>query len=143
MPGPPPKDPSVRRRRNATPGFRQLPAEGRAGLAPGWPLATLEAGESALWAQLWSLPQAVEWERIHCERAVAMFVRMSLAAEAAPTDTKLSAEVRQLDAAIGLSPKAMAQLRWEVADPAADPEPAPVADAAQEEDEEPFIPRSN
>lgn len=38
MPGPPPKHPSQRRRRNATPALTQLPAEGRQGKTPTWPL---------------------------------------------------------------------------------------------------------
>lgn len=39
MPGPPPKHPSVRARRNKpNAGFRSLPAEGREGPAPEWPL---------------------------------------------------------------------------------------------------------
>lgn len=39
MPGPPPKHPSVRARRNKpNAGFRSLPAEGREGAAPRWPL---------------------------------------------------------------------------------------------------------
>lgn len=39
MPGPPPKHPStVARRNNPKAGFRSLPAGGRSGNAPGWPL---------------------------------------------------------------------------------------------------------
>lgn len=36
--GPPPKDPAQRRRRNATVAMTPLPAEGRRGRAPEWPL---------------------------------------------------------------------------------------------------------
>lgn len=36
--GPPPKDPSRRARRNATIAMTQLPAQGRTGAAPKWPL---------------------------------------------------------------------------------------------------------
>lgn len=38
MPGPAPKHPSERRRRNATVPMTQLPAEGRKGRTPAWPL---------------------------------------------------------------------------------------------------------
>lgn len=38
MPGPPPKHPDHRARRNATFAMTQLPAEGRKGRAPKWPL---------------------------------------------------------------------------------------------------------
>lgn len=36
--GPPPKPDNMRRRRNATPGTTRLPAEGRTGPAPRWPI---------------------------------------------------------------------------------------------------------
>lgn len=39
MPGPPPKAPENRARTNATIAMRRLPAEGRRGQQPGWPLA--------------------------------------------------------------------------------------------------------
>jgi len=49
MPGPPPKDPSQRARRNATPGLTGLPAEGRgAKRAPNWPLPADPREESVL-----------------------------------------------------------------------------------------------
>lgn len=38
MPGPPPKHPDQRARRNAAPGMTMLPAVGRRGRAPAWPL---------------------------------------------------------------------------------------------------------
>ncbi len=113
MPGPAPKDPSQRRRRNATPGFRLLPHEGRKGDPPDWPLASFPThDETRIWKRLWALPQAVEWERMRCEDIVALYVRAFCLASK-EDDVKLYAEVRQLDAKIGLSPKAMQDLRWE------------------------------
>lgn len=110
---------------NATSGFRQLPAEGRTGDPPAWPLSKPSPEESKLWAKLWTLPQATMWEHIRCEDTVALYVRvfvsMSQETETA-TIVKLGNEVRQLDSKLGLSPRAMLDLRWEVGQPEEVPE---------------------
>ena len=81
MPGPPPKDPAMRRRRNATPGFKLLPHQGRSGRVPSWPLPAhpdeeVAGRELSKWRELWRLPQAVEWERMRDFGTVAMYVRV-------------------------------------------------------------------
>ncbi len=122
MSGPPPKDASLRRRRNPTPGFKLLPHEGRTGPAPDWPLAGGAANdEQRLWVKLWALPQAVEWERMRCEEIVALYTKVFVDAASSP-DPKLLAEARQLDTKIGLSPKAMRDLHWETDEPLDDGE---------------------
>lgn len=133
MPGPPPKDPNARRRRNPTPGFKLLPHEGRSGPAPEWPLPNPDLDELRTWDKLWRLPQAVEWERMRCEDVVALYVRAFVVAAAGGVDPKLLAEVRQLDAKIGLSPKAMKDLRWETDQPEPEEESvgASAVDASQ------------
>ena len=145
MTGPPPKDPSVRRRRNATPGFRQLPAEGRSGPAPDFPLSAPTQAELEMWSRLWALPQATEWERIQCEDMVALYVRTFSMATSAGVEgaqlQKLLAEVRQLDSKIGISPSAMQALRWERADPPQAEEKANGTAEAVPEEEAPFVPR--
>lgn len=145
MSGPPPKDPAQRRRRNATPGFRQLPAEGRLGPAPEYPLSAPLPAELEMWSRLWALPQAVEWERIQCEDMVALYVRTYVLATsdgiASPQLQKLLAEIRQLDSKIGISPSAMQSLRWERAEPDRSEEPPQNGETPDEEDA-PFIPRS-
>jgi hypothetical protein len=50
---------------------------------------------------------------MRCEDIVGLYVRTFIAAAERPTDFKLLAEVRQLDSKIGLSPRAMRDLRWE------------------------------
>lgn len=119
MPGPPPKHPSQRRRRNASPGFIQLDPAGRQGDPPEWPLITSPSVQAAQleerkWRDLWNLPQALEWERMRCYDDVALYTRAWVLASMSADDTKLLAEVRQLDAKIGVSPKAMQGLRWEI-----------------------------
>ena len=134
MPGPPPKDPTQRRRRNASPGFKLLPHEGREGPPPEWPLTgspTVE--EWKRWCELWRLPQAVEWERMQDYGTVALYVRTFCAAAGvlvgAPPDPRLLAEVRQLDAKIGVSPKAMRDLRWETDEARPEPDEDPESSA--------------
>lgn len=166
-PGPPPKHPSVRaRKNNPKADFRSLPAGGREGAAPPWPLqpdvaltaelemtrdrvATLQVQvetesdgrkrgrlsrnldklqmaaatlaiqveqaddlEKALWADLWSTPQAVLWEESHALREVAQYVRWKVRAEQG--DIKAAAEARALSDRLGLNPLALLRLRAEV-----------------------------
>ena len=168
MPGPAPKHPSVRaRRNNPKSDFTSLPAQGREGDAPVWPLLpdvemvserdlalsrikTLEAeiadaedgrtkgrlrrqlsqnesaaaklslqieqaeaAERALWAELWSTPQAVMWEQSYAHREVAQYVRWKVRAEQG--DIKAAGEARQWSDRLGLNPLAMLRLRIEVA----------------------------
>lgn len=53
---------------------------------------------------------------MRCEDMVALYVRAFIKASD-NADPKMLAEVRQLDAKIGLSPKAMRDLRWETDEP--------------------------
>jgi len=131
--GPPPKPASQRRRTNATIATTQLPAEGRQGEPPAWPLAASAAYDEQTWRDLWSSPQAVAWERlgIGCIRMVARYV--VLLAEAEVGEPKAAMEVRQLEDRLGLSPMAMRRLLWEIAadDTAATrPRPTPRSTAA-------------
>ena len=114
MAGPPPKNPSERRRRNATPGFEQLDPDGRVAPAPKWPLGTATPAENKKWEELWRLPQALKWEEMHAEDVVALYVR-ALIAVSNEMEPKLMNEVRQLDNKLGISPLAMRGMRWEIA----------------------------
>lgn len=111
------KPDGARRRRNATPGFRQLPSQGRVGPTPAWPLSPPLTEEGAVWESLWVLPQAAEWERMDYTRTVARYVRTVCAAEMPGADSKLLAEARQLEDRLGLTPRAMQALRWETDEP--------------------------
>ena len=110
--GRPPSENPVRR--NARVGPLVLPAEGRRGLAPNWPLAGgASSAEATLWAELWATPQAVAWEQHGWTRVVARYVRCALAAE--DLEKNALAEARQLEDRLGLTPKAMRLLLWTVA----------------------------
>jgi hypothetical protein len=134
--------PSQRRRRNASPGFIQIDPKGHVAEIPEWPLTIspsdeLAELEAARWAELWELPQAVEWERMRCYGDVALYVRTWVVASLG-ADAKLLAEVRQLDAKIGVSPKAIQGLRWEIPQHLEDAERA--APTLQAVDHQAYVP---
>lgn len=112
MPGPPPKIDPVRR--NSRVGPVRLPAEGRKGSLPKWPLEEgLSPEEKRAWVQLWSTPQAVAWERLGWIRTVARYCRMLVLAEDSMRPTLL-AQVTALEDRLGLTPKSMRMLMWEI-----------------------------
>lgn len=115
MPGPAPKDPAVRRRRNASVGKTVLPSGGRVGDVPAWPLAGRT--EPGVWVELWRMPQASAWERMHLTRTVAhyaMVLEVVEGSEGLPAAAVLQ-EMRQMEDRLGLNPKSMRSLLWEVA----------------------------
>lgn len=117
MPGPAPKagvKHSQRGRLNYSNEY--LPAEGRKGVTPKWPLS----GRAPKgWAELWKKPQAVMWERQESEHAVARYLRLRNAVDAVESVEAIKpaflSELRQLEASLGLSPKGMQNLHWEIA----------------------------
>lgn len=115
----PARNPNARRR-NARPAMRRLPAVGRRGDPPAFPLAKPTVPERALWAELWATPQAVAWEELGWTRVVARYVRVAIMAENPKRITptlagKAMTEARLLEDGLGLSPKGMASLGWEIA----------------------------
>lgn len=175
--GPQAKDPSQRIRRNKVPGAIQLPAAGRSGAAPEFPLgpdlntkAALRVAEAkledlewkraegkqvseatmtrakekvarllmvvegqrdselALWTKLWATPQAVEWEALGWLDEVALYTRWMVLA--ASGDLAAGKEARQYADRLGLTPLAMARLRWEVAFDAGQQSTAPTPPTA-------------
>lgn len=113
MPGPPPKRNA--RRRNARPDWVTLPAEGRRGFTPEWPLP----GRTPRgWVGLWRLPQAVMWERTRSHMQVASYLVTRNQAHdlllAGEPHAALLAELRQMEDRLGLSPMAMKRLQWEI-----------------------------
>lgn len=113
MPGPPPKlDPA---RRNARSGPLKLPPEGRTGPTPAWPLGEPSDAEAEAWEELWHTPHAVAWERLGWTRTVARYCRVMLEAEQRDAPAKALAEARQFEDKLGLTPKAMRMLLWEIA----------------------------
>ena len=103
------------KRTNARVGVVQLPAEGREGEPPPWPLPgrTLKA-ERDCWEMLWHTPQAVAWERLGWTRTVARYCRVLVESEKRDAHPAVRTEARQLEDRLGLTPKSMRLLLWTV-----------------------------
>lgn len=103
-------------RRNPRTGPVILPANGRPDPAPEWPLAEPpDTEEQAAWRDLWRTPHAVMWEQLGWTRTVARYCRVMVAAEQPGAKITLMAEARQLEDRLGLTPRAMRALLWQVA----------------------------
>lgn len=112
MPNPPKMDPARGARGR---GPTKLPKEGRTGRTPRWPLeveASVE--EKKAWRELWKLPQAVMWEKQRITRTVARYCRAMVEAEEPGAKPGLHAQVTAMEDRLGLTPKAMRLLLWEV-----------------------------
>lgn len=127
MPGPAPKKNA--RRRNSRPDWKRLPAAGRPGDPPPFPLPGRGKALEALWRDLWASPQAVMWEQLGWTRVVARYAKVVLASEKRGAPTSLLAEARQLEDRLGLTPMAMRRLQWEISadELAGDAQPGGVA----------------
>jgi len=109
--GPPP-DPNALRRDRDRAEWRHLPASGREGPAPDWPLTRASPRETELWTDEWRRPQAIVWEQNHQEREVALYVRALVVAERPKATTSARLLVmRQLDA-LGLTTAGLRSNRW-------------------------------
>lgn len=107
-----------------------MPAEGRPGAVPVWPLTEPSGREAQLWAELWARPQAVMWEQLGQELEVALFVRTLAAAEQPDASTERVKLARQYLDSLGLSVQGMLRNRWKIAPGEVEPEREwPVAEA--------------
>lgn len=85
--------------------------------APAWPLTGRKrAGQADLWRHLWTLPVAELWHEQNAVRLVARYARLVLEAEAFSADTKLAAEVRQIEDRLLISPSTRLRARVLIAD---------------------------
>jgi len=122
--GPPPDPNALRRNRPSDKaGGTLLPAEGRQGDAPAFPLQLMTPREDELWADLWSRPQAVAWEALNQEYEVALFVRTLALVEQPEAKTDLQRVVRGYLDSLGLSVQGMLRNRWKVAPAVEEEEP--------------------
>lgn len=118
--GPPPDPNALSRSRDAGEWWT-LPAEGRSGPAPKWPLVKPSRREKAVWTELWRKPQAVAWEALGQEHEVALYVRRFVEAEEPGASPSLGTLVRQLGEGLGLTIPGMARNRWKIAKPEQEP----------------------
>lgn len=124
--GPPP-DPTALRRERDEGAWTVLPAEGRAGDPPRWPLLGQVDREAELWADLWRRPQALMWERHQLDYEVALYVRNLAMAELPGSPVNLSTLLRQQGDSLGLTMAGMLAHKWRVE---RDDQAAPVKPAA-------------
>jgi len=133
MPGPPPKDPQTRQRRNrkpsaaalsAAPSARNRPLPARDDGAPWHPQAI------ALWTEAWASPMAHEYLEADIP-GLLVLVDLTQLYWTRPS-AKTAAELRQQRIAYGLDPMARRRLQWEVAraEAARRPDPQPSAKRA-------------
>ena len=115
MPGPAPKDPSTRTRRNKTSTNATLKADA-AIVAPELPSYAWHSMTLAWWADIWSSPMAPEFDDSdrHGLFQLAMLVNDFWMAESAKERKELAAEIRQQGQRFGLSPIDRRRLQWEI-----------------------------
>ena len=110
-----------------------LPAAGRAGDAPAWPLAGQSDREAELWDRLWRKPQALMWERLGHDLEVALLVRNLAQVELPGAPVNLGTLVRQQQDSLGLTTPGLRANRWRIlpAEPAKAQRPGPTAGKAK------------
>lgn len=109
--GPAP-DPNALRRERDQGEWVILPAAGRAGAPPLWPLADPSPRELEVWASLWQLPQAVMWEKLRQDLEVAQYCRALARFEAPRGSVQYGTLLRQLGDSLGLTTPGMRSHRW-------------------------------
>ena len=123
--GPAPDPNAIRRDRHSDQAtWTELPAR-RDGPPPAWPEYMGEPLEGSpraqLWAELWSMPQAVMWERNrqvievaqHADTLAAIKDGPPEGMKSDPTPTLRGLALRQMDA-LGLTAPALNRLRWRI-----------------------------
>lgn len=112
--GPAP-DPNALRRERDEGDWTVLPAEGREGDPPAWPLLGCSDREAQLWVELWVKPQALMWQRYGQRLEVALYVRNVALAEQPHSPVNLGTLVRQQSDSLGLTTPGMRANRWKIA----------------------------
>lgn len=111
--GPAP-DPNALRRDRDGADWLTLPAEGRDGDPPAWPLPRPSKRDLELWRDLWARPQAVMWEANGQGLEVAMYVRSLRDAEKAGAPSAARVLVIRQQEALGLSIPGLNRNRWRI-----------------------------
>ena len=127
--GPPPDPNALRRnRKQDQTGWSTLPAEGRTGPPPEWPLTEVRPREWDLWRGLWQRPQATMWERLGLDIEVALFTRTLAEAEEPEPRADAAKLTKQYMESLGLTGPGLLRLRWKVGP--VEQDAAPVEEAA-------------
>ena len=118
--GPAPDPNALRRERDAK-DWIKLPAEGRVGDAPEWPVEhpAPSVGEISMWTRLWALPQALVWEADRGHDMVALYVRTYIDSVQKDAPAARTTQAKQLAEALLLTTPALHAARYTIASPAA------------------------
>lgn len=111
--GPAPDPNALRRERDAGE-WVTLPADGREGAPPQWPLPGPTTLEMELWAVEWRRPQAVQWEANGQELEVALFVRAVVVAEGVKATAADRNAVQRKMNDLGLTVPGLRANRWKI-----------------------------
>lgn len=111
--GPPPNPNALSRERDAGE-WVTLPAEGRPGDPPAWPLTDPTDRELEFWRLLWAKPQAVMWERQGQELEVALYVRNLVLVERPGSTVAAGTLLRQQSEPLGLTTPGLQRNRWRI-----------------------------
>ena len=130
--GPPPSPNSGRSENRA---WTDLPASGREGDPPAWPLTEPTPRERVLWDRWWRKPEALIWEQDGSADYVALTVRMFAEAEVEKASAENRKTVRMMMADLYLTRDAKDRAGFRVVDQVA-------AKAAEKEAERPSSSRS-
>jgi hypothetical protein len=112
--GPAP-DPNALRRDRDKAEWNHLPAIGRQGPPPDWPLMRPTRRELVLWEREWARPQALMWEANGQVAEVALYVRSLRDAEKPKATVAARTLVRQQMDALGLTIPGLRANRWIIA----------------------------
>lgn len=124
----PARDPNALRRERDSGTWVHLPALGRPGDPPPWPLSRQSGRERTLWTAEWTRPQAVMWEANGQAVEVAIYVRTLALAEHVKAPVAARTLLRQQMEALGISVPGLARNRW-VIELAEEPRPQVASDA--------------
>lgn len=113
--GPAPDPNALRRDRKDDAAWTTLPADGRHGDIPSWPLLDPDPRELQLWKEFWRKPQAILWEQNQQAFEVAMHIRTFFEAERPDASSSLRTLVRQQADALLLTIPAMHAARVKIA----------------------------
>lgn len=118
-----PQDPNAFRtdRRKDLSGLTMLPAEGREGDPPAWPLLSAsrpetDEREAEMWSRVWRKPQAIIWERDHLVEVVALFVRQFVEGEASGNSAENRKAIQSYFGALFLTPHSLKSGGYAIAD---------------------------
>ena len=122
---------AIRNGRDGAKDWTRLPAEGREGDPPEWPLSRPTARELELWVAEWRRPQAVMWAANGQAVEVALYVRSLKDAEKSAASVAARTLVKQQQEALGVSLPGLARNHWIIvtAEPVTQRQTAPTASA--------------